>query len=75
MQSAKKTLTCGNEVADPARLINLAKSQADYILGKNPLGMSYMVGYGAEYPEKIHPRGSTLASVDMHPQHIQCHDS
>ena len=27
MQSAKKTVTCGNEVVDPARLINLAKSQ------------------------------------------------
>ncbi|RZC20041.1 Endoglucanase 3, partial [Glycine soja] len=54
MQSAKKTVTCGNEVVDPARLINLAKSQVDYILGKNPLGMSYMVGYRAKYPEKIH---------------------
>ncbi|KHN32443.1 Endoglucanase 8 [Glycine soja] len=74
MQSAKKTVTCGNEVVDPARLINLAKSQVDYILGKNPLGMSYMVGYGAKYPEKIHHRGSTLPSVDMHPQHIQCRE-
>ncbi|KAL3017170.1 hypothetical protein AAZX31_06G259300 [Glycine max] len=74
MQSAKKTVTCGNEVADPARLINLAKSQVDYILGKNPLGMSYMVGYGAKYPKKIHHRGSTLPSVNMHPQHIQCRE-
>ncbi|KAL5134368.1 Pentatricopeptide repeat-containing protein, chloroplastic [Glycine soja] len=48
MKSAKKTVTCGNEVVDPARLINLAKSQVDYILGKNPLGMSYMVGYRAK---------------------------
>ena len=33
-----------------------------------------MVGYRAKYPEKIHHQGSTLLSVDMHPQHIQCRE-
>ncbi|KAK7385250.1 hypothetical protein VNO78_30964 [Psophocarpus tetragonolobus] len=74
MHAVKKTIHCSNEVADPTRLIKLAKSQVDYILGKNPQGMSYMVGYGAKFPQKIHHRGSTLPSMAMHPQHLGCRD-
>lgn len=47
--------------------------QVDYILGKNPLGMSYMVGFGQKFPQKIHHRGSVIPSIDQHPQHIECH--
>lgn len=46
----------------------------DYILGNNPQGMSYMVGYGNKYPQKIHHRGSVLPSIDEHPQHLKCRD-
>jgi endoglucanase len=46
----------------------------DYVLGNNPLGMSYMVGYGQKYPQKIHHRGSTLPSLDVHPKHMGCRD-
>ncbi|KAK7263844.1 hypothetical protein RJT34_31441 [Clitoria ternatea] len=74
MHAAKKQVQCGNEAVDPSRLINLAKTQVDYILGNNPLGMSYMVGYGAKYPEKIHHRGSTMPSVEVYPKHIGCRD-
>lgn len=44
----------------------------DYILGDNPLRMSYMVGYGARYPQRIHHRGSSLPSVQAHPARIGC---
>ncbi|RDY06234.1 Endoglucanase 8, partial [Mucuna pruriens] len=74
IHAANKTIACANEVADPARLINLAKSQVDYILGNNPLGMSYMVGYGPKFPQKVHHRGSTLPSMDEHPEHLGCRD-
>lgn len=37
--------------------------QADYILGKNPNSMSYLVGYGPKYPVHVHHRGSSIASV------------
>lgn len=46
----------------------------DYILGDNPLRMSYMVGYGARYPQRIHHRASSLPSVQTHPAHIGCKD-
>lgn len=46
--------------------------QVDYILGDNPLSMSYMVGYGARYPLRIHHRASSLPSVRAHPARIGC---
>ncbi|XP_012466569.1 endoglucanase 8 isoform X1 [Gossypium raimondii] len=67
-----RVIHCGNVVATPARLIQVARSQVDYILGSNPLNMSYMVGYGEKFPERIHHRGSSLPSITQHPQHIDC---
>lgn len=46
--------------------------QLDYILGDNPLGMSYMVAYGGRYPRRIHHRGSSLPSVRAHRSKIGC---
>jgi endoglucanase len=37
--------------------------QADYILGKNPKSMSYLVGYGPQYPTHVHHRGASIASI------------
>lgn len=42
------------------------------MLGDNPMKMSYMVGYGPRYPQRIHHRGSSLPSVAAHPAKIQC---
>lgn len=38
-------------------------SQADYMLGKNPQSMSYLIGYGPKYPIHVHHRGSSIASI------------
>ncbi|CAN1355266.1 Endoglucanase 3 [Linum perenne] len=46
--------------------------QVDYILGVNPIRMSYMVGYGPNFPKRIHHRGSSLPSVTSHPQSMGC---
>lgn len=32
----------------------------DYILGKNPMNMSYVVGYGKKYPTHVHHRGASM---------------
>lgn len=34
--------------------------QADYILGDNPMKLSYLVGYGDSYPEQVHHRGASI---------------
>uniref|UniRef100_A0A0D9W5D8 Endoglucanase n=1 Tax=Leersia perrieri TaxID=77586 RepID=A0A0D9W5D8_9ORYZ len=41
---------------------------------ENPLGMSYMVGYGARFPERIHHRGASMPSVAAHPARIGCQE-
>ncbi|KAK3040082.1 hypothetical protein RJ639_027808 [Escallonia herrerae] len=72
LKSANRVVQCDNFVATPSRLIHFARGQVDYMLGKNPLNMSYMVGYGRKFPQRIHHRGSSLPSVDQHPEHIDC---
>ncbi|XP_062153698.1 endoglucanase 8-like isoform X1 [Alnus glutinosa] len=67
-----RVIHCGKVVATPARLIQVARGQVDYILGSNPLNMSYMVGYGKKFPQRIHHRGSSLPSIDQHPGGIGC---
>jgi len=47
--------------------------QVDYILGDNPLNLSYMVGYGPRFPQRIHHRGASLDSIIKFPSHIACH--
>ena len=46
--------------------------KVDYILGNNPLMVSYMVGYGSRYPNHIHYRASSLPAKANHPQPIPC---
>lgn len=72
LSHANHAVPCAHTSASPALLKRLAKHQVDYILGDNPLRMSYMVGYGARYPQRIHHRGSSLPSLDAHPTHIGC---
>ncbi|KAI4313747.1 hypothetical protein L6164_026702 [Bauhinia variegata] len=72
LSHANKVVPCGETTATPALLKRLARQQVDYILGDNPLGMSYMVGYGARYPQRIHHRASSLPSVAAHPARIGC---
>ncbi|PRQ59837.1 putative cellulase [Rosa chinensis] len=74
LKQANRVVHCNNVVASPARLVQVAKGQVDYILGSNPLNMSYMVGYGKKFPQRIHHRGSSLPSVGQHPKQIGCKD-
>ncbi|OMO98094.1 Glycoside hydrolase, family 9 [Corchorus olitorius] len=74
LSKANRVIHCGNVVATPARLVQVAKSQVDYILGSNPLNLSYMVGYGNKFPQRIHHRGASLPSISQHPQQIDCSD-
>ncbi|KAL5744327.1 hypothetical protein ACOSQ2_027443 [Xanthoceras sorbifolium] len=72
LKQVDRVIHCGDVVVNRARLIQVARGQVDYILGSNPLNMSYMVGYGKMFPQRIHHCGSSLPSIDEHPQHIDC---
>lgn len=55
-----QTVTCGNQQIQPARLMEFATQQMDYLLGSNPRGRSYMVGFGNNPPTQAHHRGSSV---------------
>lgn len=50
-------LTYG-ELANSQDYLNAAQWQMDFILGTNPAGYSYLVGYGNKYPTRIHHRAA-----------------
>ncbi|KAK1398829.1 hypothetical protein POM88_008692 [Heracleum sosnowskyi] len=61
LTTSQKVVNCGGSIVTPRKLRTLAKQQ-----------MSYMVGYGPRYPQRIHHRGSSLPSIASHPSKIQC---
>ncbi len=44
---------------EKTRYYGWAKRQMDYALGNNPLGLSYVIGYGSRWPKHVHHRGAT----------------
>lgn len=74
MSTSSHTFNCGSLQVTPLTLRLLAKQQVDYILGVNPLRMSFMVGFGDHYPQRIHHRGASIPSVRVHLQKIGCED-
>ncbi|XP_074353833.1 endoglucanase 8-like [Apium graveolens] len=72
LKLANRVVQCDHGAVDPSRLIDLAKSQVDYILGNNPMKTSYMVDYGQQFPRRIHHRGSSSPSIKVHKEHIKC---
>ena len=72
LEAVRASLQCGGEMLPPAQLVSFARSQVDYLLGKNPMRMSFMVGYGDRYPLQPHHRGASLPSINSNPGKITC---
>ncbi|KAL3523239.1 hypothetical protein ACH5RR_016073 [Cinchona calisaya] len=51
---------CGNSYISLDVIRRFATSQIDYILGANPLNMSYVVGFGKKFPKHVHHRGASI---------------
>ncbi|KAM3685656.1 hypothetical protein ACB098_11G137800 [Castanea mollissima] len=68
----KASIQCPSGIVQPDELIALAKSQVDYILGSNPQKMSYMVGFGSNYPKQLHHRGASIVSIKKNPEPVTC---
>ena len=51
-------------VREDSRYSDFANNQVDYILGDNPRNYSYMVGFGENYPQRPHHRGSHPSGGD-----------
>ncbi|KAL5076136.1 hypothetical protein RYX36_015120 [Vicia faba] len=51
---------CGPNYFQRSDLKSFATSQMDYIMGQNPMNMSYIVGYGKKFPTHVHHRGASI---------------
>ncbi|KAF9587080.1 hypothetical protein IFM89_039700 [Coptis chinensis] len=51
---------CGPYFISSDKLRFFATSQVNYILGANPMKMSYLVGYGDKFPKYVHHRGASI---------------
>ncbi|XP_019156590.1 PREDICTED: endoglucanase 10-like [Ipomoea nil] len=60
LSSRTAKITCDGKYYTPSDLRKFAMSQADYVLGDNPMKMSYLVGYGDNYPKYVHHRGASI---------------
>ncbi|XP_010912682.2 endoglucanase 9 [Elaeis guineensis] len=72
LKISKQTFSCGDMVVTPSILRKVVQKQVDYILGDNPRGLSYMVGFGNNFPQRIHHRGSSISSILSNSQNIGC---
>ncbi|WJX34109.1 cellulase [Trifolium repens] len=52
--------SCETDEFSVAMLRDFAISQVNYIVGKNPMKMSYLVGYGDKFPVHVHHRSASI---------------
>ncbi|KAJ8538281.1 hypothetical protein K7X08_014821 [Anisodus acutangulus] len=60
LTSRSAKITCNGDSYAASDLRKFAISQTDYVLGDNPSKMSYLVGYGDNYPQYVHHRGASI---------------
>ncbi|XP_044502684.1 endoglucanase 11-like [Mangifera indica] len=69
---SNQKLICPGGTVDHEEILSFAKFQVDYILGSNPMNMSYLVGYGSKYPTRVHHRGASIVSYRENKGFIGC---
>jgi endoglucanase len=57
-------LVQGYRLSARREYLDAAQSQLDYVLGRNPLGVSFVTGHGVRTPMHIHHRPSQADGVD-----------
>ncbi|GJN16398.1 hypothetical protein PR202_gb03382 [Eleusine coracana subsp. coracana] len=72
--SGSSGVQCSAATFSPDQISSFATSQVDYILGKNPKSMSYMVGFSSKFPRRIHHRGSSIPSIKVLTRKVSCNE-
>ncbi len=57
-------LVQGHRLSGERALLDAAQWQLDYVLGRNPLGISFVTGHGLRTPMRIHHRPSMADGID-----------
>ncbi|XP_059633959.1 endoglucanase 10-like [Cornus florida] len=63
LTSRTAKVSCDGNSYKPSDIRKFAVSQADYVLGDNPMKMSFLVGYGDKYPKYVHHRGASIPAT------------
>ncbi|GFP97821.1 endoglucanase 7 [Phtheirospermum japonicum] len=61
----RKFSSCCSAVFTVKMLHDFGMSQLNYILGDNPMKMSYLVGYGDHFPKHVRHRGASIPWDDL----------
>lgn len=72
LQDTNQMVKCEKATVGPEEIQAFVRSQVNYILGSNPMSMSYLVGYGSNYPKKVHHRGASIESYRENTSFIGC---
>ncbi|KAD3066550.1 hypothetical protein E3N88_34430 [Mikania micrantha] len=72
IQVLASQLKCAMGDVTPQELFQFSKQQVDYVLGSNPLNMSYLVGFGPKFPSRVHHRGASIVSYRENKGFIGC---
>ncbi|KAG6482688.1 hypothetical protein ZIOFF_059325 [Zingiber officinale] len=72
LTASGELLHCPRGSLGPREILSFVKVQVDYMLGSNPLGMSYMVGFGRKYPKRVHHRAASTISYKKDGSFIGC---
>ncbi|CAI6001926.1 unnamed protein product [Closterium sp. NIES-65] len=68
------SVQCDSTAVTPAAMRKFVAKQMSYLLGENPRRMSYMVGYGASFPMRVHHRGASIVSIKKDPRPVGCEE-
>uniref|UniRef100_N1QX90 Endoglucanase n=1 Tax=Aegilops tauschii TaxID=37682 RepID=N1QX90_AEGTA len=71
-KGAAVTCAGGEASADAREGVAHARAQVDYVLGSNPRGISYLVGYGAKFPARVHHRAASIVPYKDRKEFIGC---
>ncbi|XP_062222076.1 endoglucanase 7-like [Phragmites australis] len=72
-EAGVRTVACaGGETVATDEVFALARAQVDYVLGTNPRGVSYLVGYSAKYPNRVHHRAASIVPYKHSKEFIGC---
>ncbi|CAI5963401.1 unnamed protein product [Closterium sp. NIES-65] len=72
LAAAARSLDCQGVSFSPSQITAFAQSQVDYLLGSNPLAVSFMVGFGTAFPQKVHHRAASIISFNTDPSPVTC---
>ncbi|CAI5982303.1 unnamed protein product [Closterium sp. NIES-64] len=72
LAAAARSLDCQGVSFSPSQITAFAQSQVDYLLGSNPLAVSFMVGFGTAFPQKVHHRAASIISFNTDPSPLTC---